>query len=113
MRLLDSGNLQARLEELLSTATEVDDAVAWARASGALEQLRAAAGRGVRVRAVVGLAGNHTQPVALRALRDVGELRIADGAPARRAPSGIFHPKVFVFRSGSAASMGCGLGART
>lgn len=44
-----------------------------------------------KLRAVVGLWGNLTDPRALTSLADLGELRIADAS--RR-----FHPKVFIFR---------------
>jgi hypothetical protein len=104
MRLLEGSDLRAALQRQLSTAREVDVAVAWARSSEALDQLQEAAARGVRVRAIVGLAGNHTQPAALRTLLGLGHLRIANGDPARQAPGGIFHPKVFVFRGESGCS---------
>ena len=47
--------------------------------------------RSLRVRAVVGLWGNHTDPVALRILARIGKLRLVEGD--RR-----FHPKVYIFR---------------
>ena len=45
----------------------------------------------MKVRAIVGLWGNLTEPFALRTLAKIGQLRLADSS--RR-----FHPKVYLFR---------------
>ena len=50
--------------------------------------------RDVRIRAIVGTFGNATDPDALKKLHDIGELCIVDGGKA------LFHPKVYIFRSG-------------
>ena len=80
-----------RFLENLSWATEIDLATAWATSNEGLRALQRHA-PSLEIRAVVGLWGNQTEPVALKMLADVGQLRTAD---ARRR----FHPKVFVFRS--------------
>jgi hypothetical protein len=106
MRLLEAGRLAPEFQRLLQTATEVDIAVAWARTSHALNLVMAAAQRGTRVRAIIGLSGNHTQPVALRAIDEIGELRIPDGKAAQTAQGGIFHPKIFIFRFSERPAVG-------
>lgn len=71
MSLLNTNQLSARFEELVRTATSIDIAVAWVRSCDELDKLCARA-RDKPVRVIVGLAGNITQPVALRSLRGVG-----------------------------------------
>jgi HKD family nuclease len=106
MRLLNGKTLLHEFRQLVRQASEIDVAVAWACAGSALELLQEAAARGVRLRAIVGLAGDISQPEALTALKDAGALRLADGAVARNAPGGLFHPKVFVFRDKVGRSAG-------
>ena len=74
----------------LSWATELDLATAWATCNEGLRALQRRASS-LKIRAVVGLWHSVTEPLALRKLADVGQLRAADSS--RR-----FHPKVFVFR---------------
>ena len=88
--LIDHKNILSRFAEHLTWATDVDIATAWATSNDglrSLQQLDAA----VRIRAVVGLWGNLTDPTTLRTLSEIGELRLVDAS--RR-----FHPKVFLFR---------------
>ena len=92
MRLLTTESLLAALEERLDVADSVDIAVAWASPSLALTALHKAANRGVKIRFVVGLDGNATDPNALRVLQECSDLRIANGA------NKLFHPKCYIFR---------------
>ena len=88
--LITQENIQRRFSDNLSWATEVCIASAWATSNSglrALEQRRSS----LEVRAVVGLWGNLTEPVALRILEKTGQLRLVDAS--RR-----FHPKVYLFR---------------
>ncbi len=88
--LINRENILSRFSENLVWATGIDLATAWATSN---EGLRTVQGRtaSLEIRAVVGLWGNLTDPVALRILADMGELRVAD--ESRR-----FHPKVYVFQ---------------
>ena len=95
--VLRSGDLIPRLKEMLRRATHVDIATAWATGGEHLRLLAEAARRKrdpVKVRALVGIAGNATRPDALRDLLDLpdGDLRIAEGEAS------LFHPKLYVFR---------------
>ena len=65
-------------------------ATAWATSHEGLRLLKQRASS-LKVRAVVGLWGNQTDPVALRILANIGKLRVAEGGRH-------FHPKVYVFR---------------
>ncbi len=94
--VLCGDNLLARLKDLLNTHTHVDIATAWATGGKHLRVLVDAADRksgGVKVRAIVGIAGNATRPGALEALD-----RITDG-DLRIVPKGdrLFHAKLYVF----------------
>jgi hypothetical protein len=87
--------LLMRFEQLVSSASQIDIAVGWAGPSPALELLQTRAiNRKVKVRIVVGLSGNGTNPEALRSLQEFADVRIGHAAP------GIFHPKFYLFRSG-------------
>ena len=88
--LIDHQNILARFRSHLEWATELDVATAWATSHEGLRLLKQRHGC-LKVRAVVGLWGNQTDPAALRMLVKLGKLRLADGG--RR-----FHPKVYVFR---------------
>ena len=72
-------------------ADRIDIVTAWATDCEALEALAEA---NCDVRAVVGLSDRITVPNALETLRDRGNVKVVD------PPSGIFHPKVYIFRSG-------------
>ncbi|WP_420463243.1 phospholipase D family protein [Candidatus Palauibacter sp.] len=95
--ILRGENLHDRLKDLLKTHTHVDIATAWATGGEHLRLLADATRRkhgGVKVRAIVGIAGNATRPDALKELYRItdGDLRIiADG-------SRLFHPKLYLFR---------------
>ena len=86
-------DLHTRFTALLSTASAVDIATAWATPGEHLRALHAAANRGVKVRAIVGISGNATHPDALEELSSItaGDLRIV--------PKGnhLFHPKLYLF----------------
>ena len=88
--LIDPGNILARFQKHLEWAEEFDVATAWATSHDGLRFLKRRQGS-LKVRAIVGLWGNQTDPVALRILANLGRLRLAEGG--RR-----FHPKVYVFR---------------
>ena len=88
--LIEHGEILDRFRSHLEWARELDMATAWATSHEGLRLLVQRA-RSLRVRAVVGLWGNHTDPVALRILARIGKLRLVEGD--RR-----FHPKVYIFR---------------
>ena len=87
--LINQENIQQRFNENLEWTTEIDLATAWATIHDGLQALRSHTPP-LKIRAVVGLWGNSTDPEALIALAKIGELRLVD-------KSG-FHPKVYVFR---------------
>ena len=87
--LINQENIQQRFNENLEWATEIDLATAWATIHDGLQALQSHTPP-LKVRAVVGLWGNATDPEALTKLSKIGELRLVD-------KSG-FHPKVYVFR---------------
>ena len=92
-KVLCGDNLHARFTALLSSAHSVDIATAWATPGEHLRALDAAANRGVKIRAIVGISGNATHPDALKELSKItaGDLRIV--------PRGdrLFHPKLYLF----------------
>ena len=91
--LLTESQLQSRLEKNLEFANKIDIATAWATPGSALAALENAVGKSeIRLRAIVGISGNATDPDALERLKKIGQLRLADGNGR------IFHPKVYIFR---------------
>ena len=80
----------SRVEE----ADRIDIVTAWATECNALAVLLANKRVNCAVRALVGLSNRITQPRALEKLLGIGRVRIIDPS------SGIFHPKVYIFRSG-------------
>src|SRR5665213_3051333 len=106
MGMLTAGSLLPAFEARLREAESIDLAVAWIGLGPQFDALTEAIDkRRVNVRAVVGLAGNFTDPTALSDLASRSELRISH---LGTHSGGIFHPKVFVFRSarGSVAWIG-------
>lgn len=96
MRLIDHNSVLSAFAEHVEEASAIDIAVAWVTPGRHLEILRnAARSRGIKVRVVVGLAGNSTAPVALRSIMDFGGLRIADDGER------LFHPKFYLFHKAS------------
>ena len=92
MPLIESDDLLKRFGELLCASIEVDIAVAWARDGAALQTLLNRAYR-AKIRIVVGLSGNTTDPAALRRLTEAVNVEL------RIAPQGrVFHPKFYRFR---------------
>lgn len=94
MRLL-TAELASKFARVLKDkrVRRVDIATAWATEGPALDSLEEATKqRNVRVRALVGVAGGHTSPDALKRLCKLGEVRLADGG------SGLFHVKLYLFR---------------
>lgn len=91
--ILLGDELDDRFSELLREHASVGIATAWATCGAHLEALAAAERRGVKVRAIVGIAGNATHPDALDELNRItrGDLRIV--------PKGnrLFHPKLYLF----------------
>ena len=77
----------------LSWATEIDLATAWATSHEGLRALQRQRPP-PDIRAIVGLWGNLTDPVALRTLARIGQLRGPNTGQR-------FHPKVFIFRGDS------------
>ncbi|MCY4128379.1 MAG: phospholipase D family protein [Gammaproteobacteria bacterium] len=72
----------------LSWANEVDIATAWVTSNKGLTAIENSK---MKVRTVVGLWGNQTDPHALTALLGMGELREPD-------TNKNFHPKIYIFR---------------
>ena len=93
MRLL-TDSLGSEFELLLKKerVKRVDVASAWATEGPGLDALeRATRRRKVKVRALVGVAGGHTTPSALKKLDKIGKLRLVDGGS-------LFHVKLYLFR---------------
>ena len=92
-KVLGGDNLHDQFTALLSNAHSVDIATAWATPGEHMRALDAAANRGVKIRAIVGISGNATHPDALKELGRItaGDLRIV--------PRGdrLFHPKLYLF----------------
>ena len=93
MPLIESKALLNRFGELLGTSMEVDIAVAWARPGLAVDRLLKHAYR-ARIRIVVGLSRNWTEPAVLRRLMAVENVKLRVARPSR----GMFHPKFYRFR---------------
>ena len=89
MPLIKGNLLLQRFAELANQAKRIDVAVAWATSCDAIEALAAS---GAKIRIVVGISNNVTNPSTLRRLTDFAELRIAPDEPPR-----IFHPKYYCF----------------
>lgn len=93
-KVLRGDDLHTRFTALLSKASSVDIATAWVTPGEHLRALDAAASRGVKIRAIVGISGNATHPDALEELSRItaGGLRIV--------PKGdrLFHPKLYLFQ---------------
>lgn len=76
----------------------VDVATAWATDGPGLDALeKAAKQRKIRIRALVGIAGGHTTPSALKRLCKLGEVRLIDG-------NGLFHVKLYLFHRANTSS---------
>ena len=94
--ILSGNTLLRRFKKLLKTHTHVDIATAWATGGEHLRALADAASqesRGVKVRAIVGIAGNATRPDALDELNKIAAVDL------RIVPQGgrLFHPKLYLF----------------
>ena len=95
--IIRDDEIQGRFKDLLKAYTRVDIATAWATCGEHLRMLAAATKqeqRRVKVRAIVGTAGNATRPDALNELYGItnGDLRIISGGGR------LFHPKLYLFR---------------
>ena len=75
--LINQENIQQRFNENLEWATEIDLATAWATIHDGLQALENHTPP-LKVRAVVGLWGNSTDPEALTKLSKIGELRLVE-----------------------------------
>ena len=90
--LIRSEDMQRCFREKLEWADKIDLATAWATNNAGLRDLRECQGAGhIEIRAIVGLWSNITDPATLRALEEIGSLRIVD-------ESRCFHPKIYIFR---------------
>ena len=102
-KVLRGDDLHTRFTALLSKASSVDIATAWVTPGEHLRALDAAASRGVKIRAIVGISGNATHPDALEELSRItaGGLRIV--------PKGdrLFHPKLYLFEWHEGAILRC------
>ena len=95
--IISDNEVNVRFKELLKAYTQVDIATAWATGGEHLRVLAEATNREqrpVKVRAIVGTAGNATRPDALKELYAItnGNLRIIRGGDR------LFHPKLYLFR---------------
>ena len=88
--LIRSEDIQRCFREKLEWADEIDLATAWATNKAGLRDLRERRGA-IEIHAIVGLWSNITDPATLRALMEIGKLRIVD-------KSRCFHPKIYIFR---------------
>jgi len=90
--LLERDRLLPRLRVRLASAIRVDLAMAWVGQGQALDALSDFAERHPGgLRCIVGISGNATHPVALRALAGKGELRLPLNNPMFHAKAIIFH----------------------
>jgi HKD family nuclease len=102
MPLLSVSDLMTNFERHLQEAEEVDIAVAWVRPGPQLAALqnvairKASDGQKFSLRIIAGLDGNATHPTALRTLSQFADIIIPH---PELCPRGIFHPKIFIFRS--------------
>ena len=92
-----------QFDRRLSKADAVDIAVAWATHCPAVEKLRAFCNRGGKLRIVVGVDGNATNPTTLKDLQGFARLRIG-----KRPGGGIFHPKYYCFRRSGSSTVWIG-----
>ena len=95
--IISDNEVHVRFKELLKVYTQVDIATAWVTGGEHLRILEEATNREhrpVKVRAIVGIAGNATRPDALEDLFKItnGDLRIVRGRDR------LFHPKLYLFR---------------
>ena len=99
MRLLTAGIDSEFARVLKDTRVQrVDIATAWATEGPGLDALeRAVKQRKVRVRTLVGIAGGHTTPDALKRLCKLGKVRLVEG-------HGLFHVKLYLFHKASTSS---------
>ena len=88
--LIHHENIQRCFKQNLAWATRIDIASAWATSNAGLRALQNNRTKPLRIRAVIGLSGNSTDPATLATLADIGKLRITD-------ESRLFHPKVYMF----------------
>ena len=91
MRLIETKDIISRFSKNVEWATNVDIATAWATENDGLRKLEENSER-LKIRTVVGLWGNVTDPLVLRRLRRLGKLRVVDSDQC-------FHPKIFIFRN--------------
>ncbi|MDE2926188.1 MAG: phospholipase D family protein [Acidobacteriota bacterium] len=99
--LITRKDIRIRFSQNLEWASEIDLATAWATPNEGLCSLRRQNPR-LKVRAIVGLSGNITDPDALRELADMGELLAGPASGDKRSgDKRLFHPKVYIFRGAS------------
>ena len=92
MPLIKGNKLAQEFRARLGQARCADVAVAWVGPCDAVDALAEAVADGTtRVRIVVGLSGNATNPTTLQRLHELAELRTAGDSP-------LFHPKYYCFR---------------
>ena len=99
MRLLTAG-IDSEFARVLKDkqVQRVDIATAWATEGPGLDALeRAVKQQKVRVRTLVGIAGGHTTPDALKRLCKLGNVRLVEG-------HGLFHVKLYLFHKASTSS---------
>ena len=92
MKLLTHPNILKAFQEHLEKAQKIDLAIAWVTNSSALELLcNYVSQRKLKVRALVGIDTNYTQPIALQGLAKLANVRVV------KSEQGIFHPKMYLF----------------
>ena len=77
MPLIKGNKLAQEFRARLGQAKCADIAVAWAGPCSAVDALAESAANGTRIRIVVGLSGNATDPATLQRLHEFAELRTA------------------------------------
>ena len=108
MVVLTGSDLLSAFRERLRSSVRVDIATAWATGGDALSALQESTERDhdpAKVRAIVGLHGYTTTPVALRQLQRIGALRLVPGDPIVPAAP-LFHAKVYLFRARNGRQLG-------
>ena len=105
MHIRTAENILEKFTEQLQDCDAADIAVAWATHGPAINELRAFCERKGKLRIVVGIGGNVTDPSTLRDLDGFADLRIG---VARSPASKLFHPKYYCFHKSSRSTVWVG-----
>ncbi len=100
MFLTTSEQVLRQFKKRLEATSGIRIATAWVTLGRGLDILQEAKMRNneLKIQVLAGTHGNATEPDALERLRELGKLRLVDDG-------GLFHPKVYIFRSGNASNV--------